>query len=151
MKVVDDKIKVLLVDQSPRWEFKYLMQQMLRDRRVDLKVFLVDGDPGIARGDTTPYIAEFPKNRAGLNDKFDVMILGDVDPKAFTADQLKNISEFVSISGGGMIMIAGRQHAPNAYANTPIDKMLPVEIEAGRTFTLGGPTPTCSTNPSGWS
>ena len=139
IKVVDDKIKVLMVEQSPRWEFKYLMQQMLRDRRVDLKVLLVDGDPGIAKAQNTPYLSEFPRTKTELNDKFDVIIFGDVDPKLFSAEQLKNINEFVSISGGGLIMIAGRQFSPNAYANTPIEKMLPVELEPTRTFAPGGP------------
>jgi hypothetical protein len=36
-------------------------------------------------------------------------------------------------------MVAGRQFAPNGYANTPIEKMLPVELEPGRGFTAGGP------------
>jgi uncharacterized membrane protein len=139
LKVVDDKIKVLMVEQSPRWEFKYLMQQMLRDRRVDLRVLLLEGDSGITKGPNTPYLAEFPKTKVELNDKFDVLILGDVDPKTFTSDQLKNINEFVSIAGGGLIMVAGRQFSPNAYANTPIDKMLPVELEPGRSFTPSGP------------
>src|SRR5258706_4320381 len=139
IKVVDDKIKVLMVEQSPRWEFKYLMQQMLRDRRVDLKVFLVEGDPGITQGQGTPYLTEFPRTKAELNDKYDVLIFGDVDPKVFSAALLKNISDFVSISGGGFIMIAGRQFAPNGYANSVIDKMLPVELEPGRAFTVGGP------------
>jgi hypothetical protein len=139
LKVVDDKIKVLMVEQSPRWEFKYLMQQMLRDRRVDLKVYLIDGDVGITKGENTPYLAEFPKTKPELNDKFDVLILGDVDPKVFSNEQLRNINEFVAISGGGLIMVAGRQFSPRAYGNTPIDKMLPVEMDAGRAFAGGGP------------
>jgi hypothetical protein len=147
IKVVDDKIKVLLVDQGPRWEFKYLMQQMLRDRRVHLKVFLVEGDPGITKGDKTPYIAEFPRGKSDLNDKFDVVILGDVDPKVFSQEQLKNLSDFVSIAGGGLIMIAGRQFAPNSYANTPLDKMLPVEIDTTRAFMATGPNADVSEKP----
>src|SRR5688572_13383035 len=42
LKVIDAKIKILLVDQSPRWEFKYLQAMLLRDRRVELKCFLVE-------------------------------------------------------------------------------------------------------------
>ena len=49
LKVIDAKIKVLLVDQSPRWEFRYLQAMLLRDRRVDLKCFLVEGDKAISR------------------------------------------------------------------------------------------------------
>lgn len=139
VKVVDEKIKVLFVEQSPRWEFKYLMAQMLRDRRIDLKVWLIDGDPGIAKTENSPYIESFPKTKAELNDKFDVMILGDVDPKKFTAEQLTNISDFVTIAGGGFIMIAGRGYSPNAYVNTPIEKMLPVDLDAGKFFQPSGP------------
>ncbi len=139
LKVVEDKIKVLFAEQSPRWEFKYLMQQMLRDRRVEVKVWLVDGDPGISKGEKSPYLAEFPRTKAELNDKFDVLILGDVDPKKLTSDQLTNIADFVTIAGGGFIMSAGRGYAPNAYVNTPIEKMLPVDLDAGKFFSPSGP------------
>src|SRR5438445_13887195 len=62
-----------------------------------------------------------------------------VDTKSFAANKLNNVSDFGSIAGGGLIMIAGRQYAPNAYANTPIDKMLPVELDAARAFVPSGP------------
>src|SRR5207247_7217411 len=66
LKVIDAKIKVLLVDQSPRWEFRYLQAMLLRDRRVDLKCFLVEGDKAIARLPDTPYLPEFPTRRDEL-------------------------------------------------------------------------------------
>jgi hypothetical protein len=139
LQVIDDKIKVLLVDQTPRWEFKYLMQQMLRDRRVDLKVYLVDGDPGLTAGPDSPYLTEFPKSKADLTDKFDVILFGDVNPNVLSAAQMANINDFVAKQGGGFIMIAGRQFSPNAYANTPIEKLLPVELESVRSYVSSGP------------
>lgn len=138
VQVIDDKIKVLLVDGTPRWEFKYLMQQLLRDRRVDLKVFLVDADPGMT-GPGSPYLPEFPKTKTDLNEKFDVILFGDVDPAILSPAQMQNINEFVARQGGGFIMVAGRSFSPNAYANTPIEKLLPVELDPGRSFVPSGP------------
>ncbi|HTG43927.1 MAG TPA: hypothetical protein VK633_05285, partial [Verrucomicrobiae bacterium] len=46
LRIIDTKIKVLMVEQAPRWEFRYLQALLLRDRRVELKCYLVEGDPG---------------------------------------------------------------------------------------------------------
>ena len=100
LKVVDDKIKVLYVEKSPRWEFKYLSAMLSRDRRVDFKCFLVDGDPALADGENSPFIKQFPATAEELT-KFDLLILGDVDPKIFTDQQVEDISRWVQAGGGG--------------------------------------------------
>jgi len=128
LKVIDAKIKVLLVDQSPRWEFRYLQAMLLRDRRVSLKCYLVEGDPRIAR-EGSPYLAQFPSLKEDLL-KYDLVIYGDVDPKKITAAQLENLNEFVSRFGGAFVMVAGKRFAPAAYRRSVLEKMLPVEFDA---------------------
>jgi len=129
LRVVDGKIKVLLVEQSPRWEFKYLQQQLLRDRRVDLKCVLLEADAGVVKAPASPYLPQFPKTREEMY-KFDLIILGDVDPKGLAAEQISWISEFVARFGGGFLMVAGKNHAPADYLKTDIAKMLPVEFDS---------------------
>ena len=129
LRVIDAKIKILLVDQSPRWEFRYLQAMLLRDRRIDLKCFLVEGDPGISRDSTSPYLAQFPTRKEDLF-QYDLVIFGDVDPKAISTAQLENLEELVSRFGGAMVMVAGRRFSPHAYRRTVLEKMLPVEFEA---------------------
>src|SRR5215207_216255 len=80
IKVVDSKIRILLADQSPRWEFRYLQAMLMRDRRVDLKCYLVESDPAIARGTNSPYIDQFPSRHEDIG-RFDLVIFGDVDPR----------------------------------------------------------------------
>jgi hypothetical protein len=128
LKVIDAKIKVLFVDQSPRWEFRYLQAMLLRDRRVELKCWLAEGDPAIARGTNSPYLDKFPRLREELS-KYDLMIFGDVDPRAITAQQLDNIGEWVSKLGGALVSVAGRRFNPSAYRRSPLEKMLPVEVD----------------------
>ena len=128
LKVIDAKIKVLLVDQSPRWEFKYLQAMLLRDRRVEVKCYLVEGDKGISRAPDSPYLPEFPARREELF-KYDLVILGDVDPKIFTAQNQDNLNKLVSDFGGGLVVVAGKRFMPLAYRRTTIDKLLPVEFD----------------------
>jgi len=129
IRVIDGKIKVLFIEQFPRWEYKYVQAVLMRDRRVEARFILLEGDASIARGESTPYLLEFPRRKEDLF-KYDVVILGDVDPKSFSPAQLDAINEFVSKFGGSMILLAGKRHSPNDYRQTPIEKMLPVELES---------------------
>ncbi len=130
LKVIDTRIKVLMVEQSPRWEFRYLQAMLLRDRRTDLKCYLVESDPVIARGEDSPYLAQFPARKDELF-KYDVVIWGDVDPQKVSAANLENLNELVSKFGGALIVIAGKRWTPHAYRRGLLEQMLPVAYDAG--------------------
>jgi hypothetical protein len=128
IKVVDSKIKVLLADQSPRWEFRYLQAMLMRDRRVDLKCYLAESDPAIARGTNTPYLEQFPSRREDIA-RYDLVLFGDIDPRRLSPNHLETLSYFVSELGGSFVLIAGKKFAPHAYRRTILDRMLPVEFD----------------------
>ena len=138
-KVVDRKLKVLVVDSLPRWDFKFMQRALLRDRRVDARFILTEGDPRtMASG--PPWLAELAPDRTGglklskdelrkILFEYDLIILGDVPVKYFSPDQQEVVKEFVA-EGGGMVQIAGRWHAPAGWAGGPIADVLPVEFSA---------------------
>lgn len=128
LRVIDAKIKVLLADGTPRWEFRYLQAMLLRDRRIELKCWLAEGSSGLARDEQSPYLDRFPDQKEELF-KFDVIILGDVDPRVMTGTRLENLNEFVSRFGGALVVVAGKQFSPHAYRRTALDRMLPVEFD----------------------
>jgi hypothetical protein len=130
LSVIDSKIKVLLIDQAPRWEFKYLAALLLRDRRVDAKLFLVEGASGLSKPKDSPYLDRLPDDRKEI-EKYDVIILGDVNPRVFSTAQLEGFRDFVFNSRGGLAVIAGKKYNPWSYRRTPIEDMLPVELEVG--------------------
>ena len=129
LKVIDSKIKVLLIDQSPRWEFRYLQAMMSRDRRVELKCLLLEGDQAIARGTNSIYLDQFPAKKDDLF-KYDLVIFGDVDPKKMPVTNLENLGEMVSKFGSSFVMVAGKKFTPAGYRRTVIEKMLPVEFDS---------------------
>jgi len=138
LKVIDARIKVLLVDQSPRWEFRYLQAMLLRDRRVELKCFLVEGDKAISRVADTPYLGEFPSRRDDLF-RYDLVILGDVDPKVLTPQHQENLAKLVGDFGGALVVLAGKRFMPASYRRSVLDKLLPVEFDPPTLETVQDP------------
>ena len=132
LRVVDRRLKVLLLDQAPRWEFKYLEAMLLREQRVELSCFLFAGDREIARVPGSPYLGEFPVRAEDLFD-FDLVLLGDVDPRFLTEGRLSLLGDYVSSAGGALVVIAGKRFMPAAFGRTELEQLLPVEL-AGRTI-----------------
>lgn len=135
VRLVDRKIKVLYVENTPRWEYKFLMTGLLRDRRVEARFLLLQGHAE-ALNSGPPYIPQFPPTRQELF-TYDLLILGDIpisDPKlphGLDAERAQWVRDFVA-EGGGLVVIAGRQHAPASFARTPLAELLPVEFEPNR-------------------
>ena len=133
--VLDAKISVLYVDGYPRWEYRYLKNEMIRDVTVDISCLLTSADPTFVQEGDKP-ITRFPESIEELME-YDVVLLGDVDPRQFSDAQLQLVQEFVAKKGGGFGMVAGPQFSPLAYRNTPIEPILPVGIQRVQPETSG--------------
>lgn len=129
VSLVDRKVKILYLENSPRWEYKFLQPALLRDRRVEAKFLLVHADRRALAGGG-PYLPAFPGSRQELFD-FDVLILGDVPFAYLGAERVAWIRDFVR-EGGSLIFIAGRQHAPAEYHASALAEVLPVEFAAAK-------------------
>ncbi|HEX4053735.1 MAG TPA: glutamine amidotransferase [Tepidisphaeraceae bacterium] len=137
LDVLDDNITVLYVDGYPRWDYRYLKNSLLRDKTIKVSCLLTSADPSFRQeGSDDPNrpqhqdswrITAFPESMDQLLD-YDVVIMGDVDPRQFTDAQLQMVSDFVSKKGGGFAMVAGPRWSPQSYRNTPIESILPVII-----------------------
>ncbi|HEY2910097.1 MAG TPA: hypothetical protein VGI99_07615, partial [Gemmataceae bacterium] len=140
VKVVDRKLKVLVVDSLPRFDFKFLQRALLRDRRVEASFFLTEGDRQTMKAGK-PWVPGFALGRDDFRKElfdYDLLILGDLPHAFWTPEQQDVIKEFVA-EGGGLIHIAGRWHAPAGWTRSPIADVLPVEFEAQR-FAIESPT-----------
>lgn len=127
LKVVDRRLKVLLVDQAPRWEYKYLESMLLRERRVDLSCFLFEADREVSQVPGTPYIDRFPSRPEDLFD-YDLVILGDIDPRFLPEANQGLLKDYVARAGGALVVVAGKHSMPSFYQRTNLEGLLPVEI-----------------------
>ena len=133
VRVVDRKLKVLVVDSLPRFDFRFLQRALLRDRRVQASFYLTEADRSALKSGR-PWLPGFPIGRDEFRKdlfEYDLLILGDLPGPFWTPDQQEVISEFVA-EGGGLIHLAGRLHAPGEWGRGPIADVLPVEVDQVR-------------------
>ncbi|QJW92729.1 hypothetical protein [Frigoriglobus tundricola] len=145
-QVISKKLKVLVVDGLPRVDFKFLQRALLRDRRVDARFFLTEGDREAMKSGY-PWLVEFTRQLNGvlaldrdefrklLND-YDLLVLGDVGARFFSTDHQQVIKDFVA-EGGGLIHIAGRWNVPRGWlegepGRASVADVLPVELKPHR-------------------
>ena len=140
VRVVDRKIRVLYIEHAPRFVYQFLMAGLLRDRRIEPTFLLVNADPKVAQAGP-PFLPAFPPSREKFFEaRYNVIILGDVASSYLGKEHMEWIKEFVQ-NRGGLVVIAGRQHMPSTYENSPLAEVLPVEFEAKK-FALDSETRT---------
>ena len=126
VSVREEKIRILLVDGPPRYEFRYLKQLFERDKSTELSTLLQDADLEYSQEDKTA-LEHFPVKKEDLA-KFDVIVFGDATSHNLGSSVLENIRDFVREKGGSVIFIAGSQSNPMAFKGTPLEALLPFEL-----------------------
>lgn len=149
--ITDARTNVLLIDEHPRWEFRYLRNLFYgRDKSVHLQWALIHPDR-IAGQDVEPMPAsaarpfgdaqatELPENEEEWR-KFDVIILGDLSPGVLDAETWEIIGRCVTERAALLVMVAGPQYMPHAIASEEGRKLVPVDMEWGNHdyFKAGG-------------
>jgi len=122
-EVVQDKFRVLLVDRTSHWEFRYLQQLFRRDSHVECDELLF-----YPRLRGTGEMAVFPRLPQRVEDwaLYDVVILGDLNPKQFSQASQETLIEYVRQQHGHLIVLGGREHMPSDYQGKPLMELLPV-------------------------
>ena len=158
INVIDRRVRVLLLDQRFRYESRYIIEAMARDRTLEFQSFIWDADrpwpqrrsEWPAPKDEEPVSWRIPPLQSpfsktvnkGTNEAFtmpatsyedwdkpDVILMGDVSPTKFQQKHLEWLSRFVTKDDGGIIWIAGQSHNPQSYAMLPeLDQILPVRV-----------------------
>lgn len=132
VRVRKEQIRVLLVQAYPSFEYRYLRNMLARDTTIDLDTVLQEADLEHAEQDASA-LKGFPVRREDLF-RYDVIVLGDVDPSLLTTAMLQNLADFVDKSGkgGALVAIAGPRFMPVAYRDTPLARLLPIELGSVR-------------------
>jgi len=141
--ITDARTNVLLLDRHPRWEFRYLRNLFHgRDKSIHLQWVLRQPDR-IAGQEVRPVAAsaarpfgeaqatELPASEEEWR-KFDVIILGDLEPGALSEEQWRIVSRCVNERGALLVMIAGPESMPHALDAEAARSLVPVELEWGR-------------------
>jgi hypothetical protein len=121
--VIDATLRILVADDVPRWEFRYLIRLFERDKRVQYDQVLFQ--PTVSGPGENGSPAQLPRNVDGWS-RYRLAILGDLSPTEFDQQSQKALKEYLVDRGGTVILIAGDQAMPQAFAGMPLADFLPV-------------------------
>ncbi len=123
-EVVRDRLRILLADGVPRWEYRYLNQLFRRDERIEFDELLFS--PTVHGSGRLADRPEFPQDAEGFA-RYDIVILGDISPQQLPVASQKALDEFVRTRGGNVIVVAGQNSMPAAFIGQPLADLLPAE------------------------
>ncbi len=129
--VQDRREKILYVEGEPRFELKFLRRAVEDDKNLQLVTMLRSAKDKYLRlsvDDSLELAGGFPKTREDLF-RYRGVVLGSMEASAFTVDQLRMLSDFVSVRGGGLLVLGGRRSfSEGGYSGTALADALPVEL-----------------------
>jgi hypothetical protein len=128
VKVVDEKIRVLLAQSYPNFEYKFIKHMLEREPSVELTTVLQESDPEWAKTDKSARREHvFPVRAEELN-KFDVIVFGDMNPEFLDTAVMNNLAEYVKDKGRSILFIAGPRYTPLEYRHTPLAPLFPLDL-----------------------
>jgi hypothetical protein len=142
VQVIDGKHEVLVLDDTWRWEFKFLRRVLEEDPSFRFTALLARGGGAymqFAAPDRRAQLVGFPQNQAHLA-AFDTVIVGDVNPRRWPRDLAPALRRVVAEEGKSLVVLAGPNlahwvEAPDLLA------LLPVEISRETANPVAGPVP----------
>ncbi len=138
----EEKLRVLVIESLPRWEYRYLRNALSRDPGVEVSCLLFH--PGLNKvgGGNRDYITTFPEALEELA-QFDVVFLGDVGiaEGQLTEEQCRLLKGLVEQQASGLVFMPGLQGNQLSLVNSPLDPLLPVIFDVSQPTGWGSRTP----------
>ena len=142
LNVEDSRPKILYIEGTPRWEFKFIREAILPDKNLQLMTLLrTSGNKFYRQGveNENSLASGFPTTRQELF-QYKGLILGSIESAFFSNDQMKMMADFVAERGAGLMMLGGKKSFDEGkYHNSPLADVLPVilgQSEPGQSFVL---------------
>ena len=129
VEVIKDKMQLLLAHRINHWEFQFLEQLFPRDKRVQFDHLRFE--PAIRATGALRRSGSLPRDVEGWS-RYNAVILGDISPEHFDSESQESLEEYIRDRGGNLIVVAGRNNMPQAYARQTLAKLLPVQLDRRR-------------------
>ena len=127
----DRPTRVLLVAGGPMRDYQFVRNLLFRHKSFDVDVLLQTGSRGTSQ-ESNQLLTAFPAGREQLYE-YDVVMAFDPDWKSIPAESFSLLSDWVSLEGGGLILVAGDVNTPflagQNEANTTADEQLKPLLE----------------------
>jgi len=130
------KRRVLVLEGAPGFEHSFVKRAWAADSGLDVdsvtrKGKNADGQDTFfvqaGAGRAAALAGGFPATREQLYG-YDAIAIANVEADFFSRAQLAMVADFVAERGGGLLVLGGRSFAQRGLAGTPLEEVLPVEL-----------------------
>jgi len=138
------KRRLLMLGGAPGYDHSFLLRALTHDASFEIDSVVRKGkddsgrdtfliQAGAGRGATLT--TGFPETRQGLF-AYDAVVIGNLEGEFFGRTQMQMLADFVSVRGGGLLLLGSRSFLQRGIAGSPLEEALPVELNDR----AGGPT-----------
>jgi hypothetical protein len=130
MEVVDSTTRVLLLASGATRDYRFLRNQLRRDKHVSVDVLLQGAPEGISQ-DADKILTSFPKTKDELF-AYDCIVAFDPDWMQLDALQVDLLEQWVAQEAGGLVVVAGPIHTSTwlqSAEHGKIRALYPVEFQ----------------------
>jgi uncharacterized membrane protein len=134
------KRRLLVLEGAPGFEHTFMTRAWTADVGLEVDSVVRKGrnangsDTFLVQADaarTAALTSGFPARREDLY-AYDALVIANMEGDFFARAQLTMIAEFVAERGGGLLVMGSRSFAQRGLAGTPIEAVLPVELDERR-------------------
>lgn len=150
ISVREEKLRVLVIESVPRWEYRYLRNALSRDPGVEVSCLLFHPSLDKRGGGNTDYIREFPATKEELA-AYDVVFLGDVGLGGgggnaggggqLTVQQCQWLRQLVGSQASGLVFMPGMRGGQFELLDTELGELMPVQLDNAQPGGWGSRTP----------
>lgn len=132
--------RILAIEGAPGFEHSFIARALSLDPGLEIDSVTRKGKNENGRDTFLVQAGErraalltqgFPARREDLF-AYDAIVIANVEGEFFTRSQLAMLAAFVSERGGGLLVLGGRSFAQQGFMGTPLEEVLPVELNDRR-------------------
>jgi len=130
------KRRLLILGGSPGYEHSFLVRALSHDPSFEIDSIVRKGKDDSGRdtfliqaggGRGAALTTGFPTTRESLFG-YDTVIIGNLEGEFFGRAQMELLADFVSVRGGGLLLLGARTFLQRGIAGSPLEEALPVEL-----------------------
>ncbi len=128
--------RALLIEGAPGYEHSFLKRAWAGDRGLEVDAVAKKGRN--EQGTDTFYVQAAKDRGQGLSNGFpstremlfayDALVLGNVEGRQFTREQLEAMRAFVAERGGGLLVLGARSFLRQGLVGTALEEALPLDL-----------------------
>lgn len=142
IQIREERLKVLVIETYPRWEYRFLRNALSRDPGVEVSCLLFHQKLDKMGGGNRDYLSEFPSDPEVLSE-YDVIFIGDIGigENQLSEEQCEMLRGLVEFQASGLVFLPGPYGFQNSLAESSLEPLIPVVADSTMINGRGDSTP----------